>query len=93
MARLKPNDVKKILQVLEDGIHFMPELGKTEKMKIRSKIRRQYNWLLDLNNPTADMISHKLEEKLSDVLSKYPYGFSDNLKKLLKEKLVRFRSM
>ncbi len=93
MSRLNPGDAKEILQMLEDGINLMPRLGKTEKMKMRSKIRKQFIWLLDLKNPTADMVFHQLETKLSDVFSLYPYGFSNKLKKLLEEKSARFHSM
>jgi hypothetical protein len=92
MARLNPGDVREILQMLEDGINLIPKLGKMEKMKMRSKIRRQSNWLSGLSSPSADMILHKLEERLSDVFSSYPYGFSDNLKKILEGKSARFRS-
>jgi len=93
MARLTPGDVREILQILEDGINLMPKLNKMEKIKIRSKIRKQYNWLLGLSSPTTDMIFHKLEERLSGVFSSYPYGFSDQLKKRLEGKSTRFRSM
>jgi hypothetical protein len=83
MARLNPADVRKILQILEDGINLMPKLNKMEKMKMRSKIRKQFNWLSGLSAPNADMIFHK----------SYPYGFSDKVKKLLEERSARFRSM
>ena len=93
MARLNAGDVREILQILEDGINLMPKLNKMEKIKIRGKIRKQYHWLLGMNSPTADMIFHKLEERLSDVFSSYPYGFSDQFKKHLERKSARFRSM
>lgn len=93
MARLNPADVRKILQILEDGINLIPKLSKMEKMKIRSKIRKQFNWLSGLSAPNADMIFHKLEERLSDVFSALPYGFSDKVKKLLEERSARFRSI
>ena len=89
MAGLSPGDVREILQMLEDGISLMPRAGKMEKMKMRSKIRRQSNWLSGLSSPTPDMLFHKLQERLSDVFSLYPYGFSDRVKKLLEEKWVR----
>ena len=93
MARLGTHDVKEILDMLEDGINFVPKLDKIEKMKMRSKIRKQANWLLVLRNPTAEIIFLTLEDRLSDVFSLYPYGFSDKLRKLLREKSARLRSM
>jgi len=86
MARLDTRDVKGILDMLENEINFIPKLDKIEKMKMRSKIRKQANWLLAWSNPTAEMIYQRLQERLSDVFSLYPYGFSDKVKKLLKVK-------
>jgi hypothetical protein len=65
MARLNPRDVGEILQMLEDGINLMPKLDKREKMKMRIKIRKQFNWLSGLSNPTAEMLLLRLEERLS----------------------------
>ena len=93
MPRLGTRDVREILDMLEDGINFVPKLDKIEKMKMRSKIRKQASWLLELRNPTAEMIFLTLEHRLSDVFSLYPYGFSDRLRKLLREKSARLRSM
>jgi len=92
VARLNQGDVREILQALEDGINFMPKLGKREKMKMRIKIRKQFNWLSELSNPTAEMLFYRLEERLSDVFSSYPFGFGDRVKKLLQEKSARLRS-
>jgi len=92
MPRLGTRDVKEILDMLEDEINFIPKLDKIEKMKIRGKIRKQVNWLLAWSNPTAEMIYRRLEERLSDVFSLYPYGFSDRLKRLLIVKTERLRA-
>jgi hypothetical protein len=93
MPRLDTCDVKEILDMLEDGINVVPKLNKIEKMKMRSKIRKQGTWLLELRNPTAEMIFQTLEWRLSDVFSLYPYGFSDRLRELLREKSAHQRSM
>jgi len=92
MARLDTRDVKEILDMLEDEINFIPKLDKIEKMKMRSSIRKQANWLLAWSNPTAEMIYQRLEERLSDVFSLCSYGFSDKVKKLLKVKSERLHS-
>ena len=65
--------------MLEDGINLMPKLDRAQKLKLRSRIRRQMTWLTDLRNPTVEFIFHGLEERLSDLFSSYPYGFSDSL--------------
>jgi hypothetical protein len=56
MPRLDTRDVKEILDMLEGEINFIPKLDKIEKMKMRSKIRKQANWLLAWSNPTAEMV-------------------------------------
>ena len=91
MARFDTRDVKEILDMLEDEISLIPKVDKIEKMKMRSKIRKQANWLSAWSNPTAEMIYNRLEERLSDVFSLYPYGFSDKVKKLLKAKSARLQ--
>ena len=93
MARLRPDDVREILQILEDGINLMPKLDKMDKIRIRSKIRKQYSWLSTLSDPNVDAIYRKLEERLSDIFSLYPFGFDDRIKKILARKLAHFRSM
>jgi hypothetical protein len=93
MARLRPDDVREILQILEDGITLMAKLDKMDKIRIRSKIRKQYGWLSTLSDPNVDTIYRKLEERLSDVFSLYPFGFTDRVKKTLARKLAHFRSV
>jgi len=93
MARLSPGDIRAIVQMLEDGINLMPKLARPEKLKMRSKVRKLFNWLSEQTNPTADMLFLKLQEKLPDVFPRYPYGFGDKLRKLLEQKTGRFGSM
>ena len=89
MVRFTPRDIQEILQALEDGIRFIPNVSKAEKLTMRNKIRKQFIWLSELSSPTAGMVFHELEKRLSDVFSLYPYGVSDKVKELLQEKLMR----
>ena len=93
MARLRQDDVKEILQILENGIHLIPKLDKMDRIRMRSKIRKQYGWLSMLSDPNVDTIYRKLEERLSDVFSLYLFGFDDRVKKILARKLAHFRSL
>ncbi len=92
MPRLSTREVTEILEMLEDGINFLPKLSKVEKMKLRSKIRDQAGWLQEWRNPTAGGILQKLEGKLSHVFLLYPHGFDDDLRRLLEKKTGRVRS-
>jgi hypothetical protein len=93
MARLRPDDVREILQLLEDGITLIPKLDKMDRIRLRSKIRKQYSWLATLNDPNVDAIYRKLEERLSDIFRLYPFGFDETVKKALARKLAHFRSL
>ena len=92
MPRLSSQDVTEILELLEDGINFLPALSRVEKMKLRSKIRDQAGWLREWRNPVAGGIFQKLEGRLTNVFLLYPYGFDDRLRRLLEEKTGRVRS-
>jgi hypothetical protein len=92
MARLNNRDVKEILDMLEDEVNSLPRVDKIEKMKMRSRIRRQTGWFLQLKNPSAEMIIQGLEGRLFDVFSQYPYGVREKVKKLLREKTESLRS-
>ena len=87
MARLTARDVTAILQFLEDGMRLIPKINRAQKMAARSRIRRQFSWLSQLSAPTAGMVLNELEQRLSDLFSLYPMGFSEKLKELVKEKL------
>jgi hypothetical protein len=77
MPRLTPRDVWEILDMLENGIVAPSKLGKIERMKMRSKIRRQEGWISALHNPTAEFILQRLQESLSDVFPLYSYDFKE----------------
>lgn len=92
MPRLSTQDVTEILELLEDGINFLPALSRVEKMKLRSKIREQSGWLQEWRNPLAGSVMQKLEGKLANVFLLYPHGFDDRIRRLLEEKTGRVRS-
>ena len=86
MARLTDRDVQDILDFLEDEVNSLSRLSSVERMKMRSKIRRQSTWLLEWNDPSAENILQKLQWRLADLFLLYPHGFLDNLLRLLENK-------
>ena len=40
MVRLRPDDVREMLQILEDGINLIPKLDKMDKIRVRSEAPR-----------------------------------------------------
>jgi hypothetical protein len=91
MISLDRSDVKEILKMLEDELSLTPKLDKIEKMKMRSRIRKQANWLLGSRNPTAGRLYNGLEERLPEIFCLYPYGFCHELRDLLEMKLLALR--
>ena len=89
MARLAAGNIREILQLLEEGVRLIPTISKSEKVAMRSRIRKQYAWLSGLVNPTAATVVHDLEKRLPDLFPHYPYGFADQLHEFLKKKLGR----
>ncbi|MGD2127088.1 MAG: hypothetical protein PVG99_13470 [Desulfobacteraceae bacterium] len=89
MDRFSKRDVKEILELLENELDSIPRLDKLQKMKMRSKIRRQENWLAGLAHPKPPKIVMHLGERLSDFFYQYPSGFSDRLTELLETKIAK----
>ena len=92
MAHFSARDVREILQMIEDGITFVSNISKLDRMKMRSQIRKQTNWLSGLTNPKAELVFLKLQERLSDVFRLYPYGFNERLNKLIHKKVADTQS-
>jgi hypothetical protein len=91
MVTLDKGDVREILKMLENELNLTAKVDKIEKMKMRSSIRKQANWLLGTMNPTADRLYNGLEDRLPEVFSLYPYGFCHQLRDLLDVKLLALR--
>jgi hypothetical protein len=91
MASFDKQDVKEILDLLEEELNLIQKLDKIEKMKLRSGIRKQANWLMGVRNPTTDRVYRVLEDRLPDAFSVYPYEFSSKLRDLLEIKITGLR--
>ena len=78
-------DKEKIRQMFEEGLKRVQKLEKIERMKMRSKIRREITLTSSWKNPKADMIMARWESRLSDVFALFPHRFKDDLIILLTE--------
>ena len=87
MARLSEEDVREIIEVLEEQLYSVPQLNRIEKMKMKTKIRHQAAWLTSVLNPTPKRVYDKMKSKMSDVFMLFPYGFTDEFQEFLDEKL------
>lgn len=86
MGRFGKRDVRSIIELLEKELDAVPRLEKVEKMKLRSKIRQQENWLSGTEDPKPEKVLIKLEGRLSDIFRLYPRSFKEKLVEELKMK-------
>ena len=89
MRKLGKRDVTEILELLEGELDAIPRLDKVEKMKWRSRIRQQENWLTALDELKPDKVLMKLKGRLPEVFRLYPGSLSEKLVELLKKKALQ----
>ena len=87
MPRITDLDVMEIRQAFEDALSRAQNADKREKMRFRRKIRDEVYLLLTWEKPTPTGIMNRWEERLQDVFNVMPYGFKEDLFKLLTEKI------
>ncbi len=87
MARITDLDIMEIRQVFEDALGRSQRADKRQKMRFRRKIRDEVYLLLTWEKPTPTGIMNRWEERLQDVLKVMPYGFKDELFRILTDKM------
>jgi hypothetical protein len=86
---LKPHDIEDIRLLFEDALKRIQKIDKTERIKIRGKIRRELNNIIGWKNPTPDRILKRWDSRLYDVFSILPYWLRDDLHKMLSNKIKK----
>ena len=89
MARISDMDVQEIRQFFEESLNQAQRADKRQKMRMRRKIRDEVFNLLTWEKPTPTGIMNRWEERLQDVLKVMPYGFKEELFKMLVDKMQR----
>ena len=89
MARISDLDVQEIRQFFEEGLNQAQRADKRQKMRMRRKIRDEVFNLLTWEKPTPTGIMNRWEERLQDVLKVMPFGFKEELFKMLVDKMQR----
>jgi hypothetical protein len=89
MTRFGKRDVTAIVELMEKELDSAPGLDRIQKMKWRSRIRQQENFLMGLDDPKPDKVVQKLAGRLSEVFRLYPRSVSEKLIELMKMKLVQ----
>lgn len=89
IMKIKEPDLIDLRKWFEDALNCMAKVDKQEKMRMRRKIRDEIYLLLSWEKPTPSVILNRWEERLSDVFQAFPYGFREDLLRLLTEKMVK----
>ena len=87
MARITDLDVQELRQLFEEGLNQAHSADKRQKMRMRRKIRDEVFNLLTWEKPTAAAITNRWEERLQDVFNVMPFGFREDLFKMLVDKM------
>ena len=87
MARITDLDIMEIRNLFEEALVRAQQADKRQKMRLRKKIRDEVFLLLTWEKPTPTSIMNRWEERLQDVFDVMPFGFKEELFKILIEKM------
>lgn len=87
MPRITDLDILEIRKVFEEALNQAQRADKRQKMRMRRKIRDEVYNLLTWEKPTPTGIMNRWEERLQDIFKVMPYGFKEELFKMLIDKM------
>jgi hypothetical protein len=87
MAKISDVDVQEIRQFFEENLNQAQRADKRQKMRMRRKMRDEVFNLLTWEKPTPTGIMNRWEERLQGVFKVMPYGFKEELFKMLVDKM------
>ena len=83
MSTITDLDVLELRKFFEEALSRTQNTDKKHKMRLRKKIRDEVFLLLPYEKPTPKAIMSRWEERLQDVFKVMPFGFKDELFKML----------
>jgi hypothetical protein len=87
--RITDLDVLELRQWFEAALSRAFNVDKTQKMRMRRRIRDEVFLLLVMEQPTPKGIMSRWEERLDDVFQALPYGLKEELFDILAKKLKK----
>lgn len=87
MPRITDLEILEIRKVFEEALNQARRADKRQKMRMRRKIRDEVYNLLTWEKPTPTGIMNRWEERLQDIFKVMPYGFKEELFKMLIDKM------
>jgi hypothetical protein len=87
MTRVTDLDIMEIRTLFEEALVRAQQADKRQKMRFRKKFRDEVFLLSTWEKPTPSSIMNRWEERLQDVFDAMPFGFKEELFKMLVEKM------
>jgi hypothetical protein len=87
MTRVTDLDIMEIRTLFEEALVRAQQADKRQKMRFRKKFRDEVFLLSTWEKPTPSSIMNRWEERLQDVFDVMPFGFKEELFKMLVEKM------
>ncbi len=87
MPRITDLDIMEIRQFFEESLSQAQRADKRQKMRMRRRIRDEVFNLLTWEKPTPTGIMNRWEERMQDIFKVMPFGFKEELFKLLIDKM------
>ena len=87
MAKITDLDILELRNFFEEALSRAQKADKQQKMRMRKKIRDEVFLLLTYEKPTPKAIMSRWEERLQDIFRVMPYGFKDEVFKMLMDKM------
>jgi hypothetical protein len=85
---LNEQDIYELRMSFEEALNRTPKkVDKQKKMRMRRKIRDEIFLLLTWEKPTPSAIIKRWEDRMFDVFQIMPFGFKDELLRLLIDKM------
>ena len=85
---LSEQDIYELRMWFEEALNSAPrKVDKQRKMRMRRKIRDEIFLLLSWEKPSPSAIMNRWEDRMFDVFQIMPFGFKDELMRLLIDKM------
>ncbi|MGD8882760.1 MAG: hypothetical protein PVI82_12765 [Desulfobacterales bacterium] len=83
MSRITDLDILELRKFFEEALSRAQKADKKQKMRLRRKIRDEVFLLQTWEKPTPKSIMSRWEERMQDVFKVLPFGFKEELFKML----------
>ena len=83
MPKITDLDILELRNFFEEALSRAQKADKKQKMRLRRKIRDEVFLMQTWEKPTPKMIMSRWEERMQDVFKVMPFGFKEELFKML----------